>query len=176
MKFRFWHTYTNARSERTYGSSVVEGNGVHVRGWDAGVTVTPRVRSRDEDACTDADELDVYMTWGSNGGQRSVQIGTVHDTDDGPMWSPADVPAIYTRTDALPRLRKHRRQRAYQAPAAPQDSDQSEDRPTPRLDATLAGPADTQEDPHIAGHLPSGHRIPAGPALDPRVWGPGYES
>jgi hypothetical protein len=120
MKFRFWMNYVNAR-ESGYGASVSDGNAVHVRGWDAGVTVTPRTRGREDVSASeyaDHDEFDVAMTWGSHGGDgRTVLLGTVRDTEDGPRWEPAEVPGNYTDAGAPPRLRRHRQQRSYTAPA-----------------------------------------------------------
>lgn len=182
-KFRFWHDYVNARGKH-YGASLEDGYAVHVRGWDAGVKVTPRVRGREDDeagtAYTDADEYDVAITWGSNGGERSVHIGTVRDTADGPMWIAEDVPHTYTRTGALARLRTHRiRRYRAQADPAPVYTDESGARIEPWCDApdpasTLTTPApvydaDHGSDPDILAKIDSAL---AGPSLDSAVFGP----
>ncbi len=82
-KARFWLSYTGGReSKQEHGIS--PGYGVHVRGWNTGIRITPRVRSRDE--------FDVYLTTGSHNEGRSVQLGTVHNTPDGPVWEPETKP------------------------------------------------------------------------------------
>jgi hypothetical protein len=82
-KCRFWLSYTNQRGTST-GASLSGGDGVHARGWDAGVKVTPRPRYRDE--------FDVYLTAGSHETGHDVHLGTVKDTPAGPAWEPAVKP------------------------------------------------------------------------------------
>jgi hypothetical protein len=53
---------------------------VHLRGWDAGVKVEPI------DVKGKPDELRIYMTRGSHGGENGPLIGTVYDTPDGPVF------------------------------------------------------------------------------------------
>jgi hypothetical protein len=90
-KCRFWLSYTNQRGTGT-GASLSGGDGVHVRGWDAGVQVTPRPRDRDE--------FDVSMTGGSHEAGRNIPLGTVKDTADGPRWEPAGKPEAPGRIPA----------------------------------------------------------------------------
>jgi len=78
MAQRFYISYTNARGGQGQGS-IGAGDGVHVRGWDAGVRVVPRARN--------SDEFDVYMTRGSHHDDEIGDwLGTVQDTPDGPVW------------------------------------------------------------------------------------------
>jgi hypothetical protein len=52
----------------------------HIRGWDAGVKVEPvNVKGK-------PDELRIYMTRGSHGGENGPLIGTVYDTPNGPAF------------------------------------------------------------------------------------------
>lgn len=83
---RFFTSYMGAHGAAKK-SGIRSGDGVHTRGWNAGVRVTPRERGRDE--------FDVYMTDGSNGGLNTcTHIGTVTDTPNGPHWKPASKPGI----------------------------------------------------------------------------------
>jgi hypothetical protein len=174
-KFRFWMSYTNAR-ESNYGASLSWGNGVHTRGWDAGVKVVPRIRRLSDDGTTDADEFDVYMTRGSNGGHSDVHIGTVRDTASGPAWIPENVDSAYTDASRPPRLRRHRRKRQH-APtptatptAMPYDNGYSA---APVCDNTLEG-SDRSEDSPGANATPAQiDSALAGPSLDSAVFGPG---
>lgn len=164
-RFRFWMSYTNSR-EKNYGASLTWGNAVHVRGWDAGIKVTPRIRHEtdvSETAYTDADEFDVSMTWGSHGGDRSVLLGTVRDTVSGPVWIPEpDLPADHVPVNlanAIPRPRQHRRRRTYVAPATGQS-------------ITTGQAAEAERgNPDIQNGLPAGHRMteePPAPEADHR--------
>jgi hypothetical protein len=87
-KFRFWMSYTN-RNGKSYGAGLGEGYGVHTRGWNAGVKVTPRTVDRVGNA--DHDAFDVYLTSGSHETAHDVRLGRVVDTKDGPVWTP-DMP------------------------------------------------------------------------------------
>jgi hypothetical protein len=92
-KFRFWHSYTNGRSNKTYGSSIAEGNAVHVRGWNSGVEVVPRIVG---DRKEGRDAFEIYATKGSNGGMGGrILLGRVTtDTVSGaPQWQ-SYVPAF----------------------------------------------------------------------------------
>jgi hypothetical protein len=86
---RFVTDFTNSRGRKN-GSSIRPGDGVHTRGWDAGVTVTARERG----PAGKRDEFDVYMTKGSHATDtsRAVHLGTVAGTADGPSWEPASKP------------------------------------------------------------------------------------
>ena len=75
-------TYLSGDNSR--GGEVTAANATyaHLHGWDAGVQI---------DACRtldDRDEFVVTMTGGSHGG-TTVRLGTVTDTPDGPVWTPA---------------------------------------------------------------------------------------
>lgn len=80
---KFISDATNTRGGKV-STGIRAGDGVHTRGWDAGVKVTARERGHDE--------FDVYMTTGSHESGRDVQVGTVKDTPDGPRWEPAAKP------------------------------------------------------------------------------------
>jgi hypothetical protein len=95
---RFVTSFTTSRGGKG-GGSIRPGDGVHTRGWNAGVTVTARERgwnagvtARERGEAGKRDEFDVYMTRGSHGTGRPVHIGTVAGTPDGPAWEPADKP------------------------------------------------------------------------------------
>jgi hypothetical protein len=91
MKFRFWMSYTS-RNGKHYGRGIADSYGVHVRGWHAGVKVTPRViASPPGSRKKDRDAFDVYLTYGSDpSGGHDGLIGRVEDTPDGPRFKPAD--------------------------------------------------------------------------------------
>lgn len=61
----------------------------HLRGWNAGVQVSAYRTDDDRDGFT------VSLTAGSNGSGASTFLGTVDDTPDGPVWTPAG--QVYTR-------------------------------------------------------------------------------
>jgi hypothetical protein len=88
-KCRFWLSYTSQRGTLKEAAPAT-GDGVHVRGWDAGAEIIARPRDRDE--------FDVYMTGGNHGERRPVHVGTVKDTPDGPVWEPAVKP-VRTRKE-----------------------------------------------------------------------------
>jgi len=118
---RFYTEYTNRR-RKTYGAQILAGDGVHTRGWNAGVQVTARERGQDGSQ----DNFDVSMTGGSHNADRTVLLGTVVHTPDGPQWAPATadgtspVPIWDPAETATPAPRPRRRAtpRASQ-PAAP---------------------------------------------------------
>jgi len=85
MKFRFWMSYTS-KNGKSYGAGIAPGYGVHVRGWNAGVKVTPREYLNSDNKDTDA--FEVYVTAGSHGGARDIRLGRVLDTKDGAVWMP----------------------------------------------------------------------------------------
>jgi hypothetical protein len=87
---RFYTSARNARGSETSGS-VREGTAVHTRGWDAGVRVWTGRDDQDRDVFT------IWATWGSHGAGRDAFIGTVTDTADGPVWTPAGSEFIAVR-------------------------------------------------------------------------------
>lgn len=84
-KARFWLSYTGGRGSKQ-GHGISAGDEIHVRGWHAGI----KVRTQSENGGRDG--LTVTMTPGSSGEGGSVQLGTVHDTPDGPKWVPVAKP------------------------------------------------------------------------------------
>ena len=76
-------TYLSGNNSR--GGEVTGANATysHLRGWNAGVEV--RFYAEGE-----ADSFRVYMTSGSNGHGRDTLLGTVRETENGPVWEPAD--------------------------------------------------------------------------------------
>lgn len=88
---RFWLSYKSVRG-KSYGTGLDKGEAVHVRGWDVGVEVVPRVlTTTPAGQPQDRDVLDVYTTRGSNGGMgRRVRIGRVATYMGEPRFFPAD--------------------------------------------------------------------------------------
>lgn len=84
---RYYTEYTNRRG-KTYGAQILPGDGVHTRGWDAGVRVTPHPAGE----LGKVDSFAVYMTWGSHDSGTAVMVGTVYDTANGPVFVPAQMP------------------------------------------------------------------------------------
>jgi hypothetical protein len=84
-KCRFWLSYTSQRGNMREAAPAA-GDSVHVRGWETGIKVTPRPRVRDE--------FDIYLTTGSHETGHDIQLGTVKDTPDGPVWESAAGPAV----------------------------------------------------------------------------------
>lgn len=56
----------------------------HLRGWNAGVKVVP-VGEKNE-----PDQFIIYMTYGSHAAGSHVEIGTVTETPDGPVFTPKE--------------------------------------------------------------------------------------
>jgi hypothetical protein len=90
---RFYVSYTNRRG-KTYGAGTRAGDGVHVRGWDAGVRVTAQALLGGVDA------FEIYMTSGSHDTSPDVLLGTVRDTPNGPEFAPSK-----TVNDAFKRVK-----------------------------------------------------------------------
>jgi hypothetical protein len=173
---RYYTEYTNRR-HKTYGAQILEGDGVHTRGWDAGARVTMRAVGPDGTA----DAAEVYMTWGSHDSGTAVHVGTVYDTPEGPVWVPATMPARRKRRVMPARLRAIRSPRK-----PPRRATQNQGAWVPRLNtatvmAAIAGTGD--EDERHPEWRPDQSTTPedtlaridaalAGPALDSAVFGP----
>jgi hypothetical protein len=128
---RFVTSFTNTRGGKG-GGGIRAGDGVHTRGWDAGVTVTARERGADGKQ----DEFDVYMTKGSHATDtdRAVHLGTVAGTANGPVWTPASKPGpVPARAGQVPVIA-----------AIPVDSHKNNETPS-EYDCVV-----------VAGHWPSG--------------------
>ena len=97
---RYYTEYTNRR-HKTYGAQILAGDGVHTRGWDAGVRVTCHEAGPDGTA----DSFTVYMTWGSHDSGTAIMVGTVYDTREGPVWVPEKMPRNRRRLGVPKRLR-----------------------------------------------------------------------
>jgi hypothetical protein len=158
---RFYTEYTNRR-HKTYGAQILEGDGVHTRGWDAGARVTMRAVGPDGAA----DAAEVYMTWGSHDSGTAVLVGTVYDTPGGPVWVPAQVPAQRKRRIMPAGLRTRSPRRPPRRAGTPASQAHSP--------AYTAAAEANQEDPDIPAGLPAGHRTAAGRRADAAVFGPEY--
>lgn len=91
-RFHFWMTYVNGKGTR-YGASLDNGTGVHVRGSDAGVRVTPHGADGNYGpGPAHTDTFVVAMTRGDGDDSEPVVLGTVTSTPGGPRWEPADLP------------------------------------------------------------------------------------
>lgn len=88
-RFRFWMSYKSVRG-KSYGAGIEAGNPVHVRGWDAGVEVVPKILTTDPTGRPqNRDVFDIYTTKGSNGGMGGrILLGRVAGTPEGPRFYP----------------------------------------------------------------------------------------
>ncbi len=87
---RFYSSVDNSRGTTVTAQGGASGQRSHTRGWTAGVIVDSHPAFDENGKKTDEDELDVYMSTGSNGRGHDVLIGTVRSTSDGPMFTPSD--------------------------------------------------------------------------------------
>jgi hypothetical protein len=139
---RWFTEYTNRR-HKTYGAQILAGDGVHTRGWDAGVRVTCHEAGPDGTA----DGFTVHMTWGSHDSGTAVLVGTVYDTPEGPVWVPEKMPRNRRRLRVPARLRAIRtaRKPPRSYPVSEQVSSHS-----PAYAAAAAGPATPRAYPVMA--------------------------
>lgn len=70
-------TYITTDNSRGKQESVANPTFAHIRGWDVGVRVN---------ISPDGDELDIYMTAGSNGGLPDKLVGVVTLEDGSPTF------------------------------------------------------------------------------------------
>jgi hypothetical protein len=93
----FYANWTNARGSR-HDASLANGSSAHLRGWDAGVRVTPRnaMGSSYGKRYSEQDRIELAMTSGSRGENegRVTALGRIVATPDGPRWEPAGPRAL----------------------------------------------------------------------------------
>ena len=87
-KFHFYQSHANARGNYNEGS-LANGSTAHLRGWNAGVKVSPRGSGSSYGTSTGDDEITLAMTGGSRDDQTRKVLGTIRETGDGPVWEPA---------------------------------------------------------------------------------------
>ena len=84
MKHRFYGTLSHPdKNPRTLIGDKTKGLRGVINGWDAGVLVNAYVNPKDQDC------FRVSATKGSNDTQSTIYLGTVVDTETGPVWNPA---------------------------------------------------------------------------------------
>jgi hypothetical protein len=91
----FYATWTNARGSR-HDTSLANGSPAHLRGWDAGVRITPRnaMGSSYGKRYSEQDRIELAMTGGTRSEDEGkvTALGRIVATPDGPRWEPADPP------------------------------------------------------------------------------------
>lgn len=84
---RFYMTGSNSRGNTVSAAGRSTEQDVHLRGWRAGVEVIARPNPDDPKL----DRFTIYATSGSSGRLSGKLIGHVIETEDGPVFEPAEV-------------------------------------------------------------------------------------